>query len=423
MNKQLPTGDLRDTHLLSNIVSVSLVEGLWGITLPVVIESTFLQIFLTNSGASNAILGFVPAIYALTVAVFSLLSAFFTSHIVHKKRAVILTHIIASIPFLAYGLFLYHMPRTYVVPFFLVSYILFSLAMGLTIPVWQNFIVNIFSPFHRIAALSFMFSAQIVMRFGGSLLIMEMVRYRGLPQHDAALVFSVTGLCFFAGSFFFLFVREVIPDHEMVPREQHTARSLRIEASGIIKNRRYLTFLASTIEMFATVAAISLYARYAVDHCGIPKDIAAGLFSALIYAGALAANILFGWFNLCDLKIKFYLAKIAAVAGTVILLFSGTMTHFLVVSFFYGLARGIPQFAYNPAVKQLSGKNDATDYFALSPLILLPFSVGIPSISGLLLDVLPGPVILFCLLGVCQLCGIYFLSRTDFSSPVNLKMK
>ena len=39
------------------------VEFFWGLGFPIVLESTFLQLFLKNLGASSFVIGIVPALF------------------------------------------------------------------------------------------------------------------------------------------------------------------------------------------------------------------------------------------------------------------------------------------------------------------------------------------------------------------------
>ena len=47
----------KDRYFLQNVIGISGVEFLYGLGLPVVVESTFLQIFLKKLGASNFAIG------------------------------------------------------------------------------------------------------------------------------------------------------------------------------------------------------------------------------------------------------------------------------------------------------------------------------------------------------------------------------
>ena len=56
-----------DKYFKQNVFGISSVEFLWGLGLPVVIESTFLQLFLKSLGASSLAIGFIPAFFMFKI--------------------------------------------------------------------------------------------------------------------------------------------------------------------------------------------------------------------------------------------------------------------------------------------------------------------------------------------------------------------
>jgi hypothetical protein len=88
-----------------------------------------------------------------------------------------------------------------------------------------------------------------------------------------------------------------------------------------------------------------------------------------------------------------------------------------------GISRGVNQSANAPAVKLLSGLDDATDYFAISAIIIFPFSFSIPFISGILLDSLSihgafSYTAVFIMLLILQCTGLIFTILTDFQPEI-----
>ncbi|MGL4369756.1 MAG: hypothetical protein ACRCUT_08820, partial [Spirochaetota bacterium] len=171
--------------------------------------------------------------------------------------------------------------------------------------------------------------------------------------------------------------------------EAHTIKTLAQATGRIAGNRSFILFLLSTIEVNACITVISFYANYAVEIRGISSAVAAGFFAACIYAGGIAANLLFGTFDFLPLKGKFTASKLSAISGITVLIFSQTAGGFLAASVLIGISRGVCQLSFSPAVKALCGEKDATDYFSIAPLLMLPLSFGIPALSGLTIDYLP----------------------------------
>lgn len=413
-----------DSYFARNTIGLSSAEFFWGLALPVLFESAFLQIFLKQIGASNKIVGLVPSILATGVMLFSLMSAWFTSHLVKKKRTVIITHMTASMPFLVFGIILPYIPPSFRVGIFITVYILFSFAIGITLPLWQNFIVKIFSPLKTLKANSIMMTAQIFARLIGSFFIFKSVEKYSFSIESASVIFISVGIVFFTGSFFFLIVHEPSSDNTVTRSTPHNMKTLAVAADHIFKNKNYLKYLAGTTESFATISVLSFYANFAVEFKGIQKEIAAGLFVACIYTAGVLTNILLGWLNLFKLKTKFLIARTAAVSGTIILIFSDSLLSFLSVSFILGISRAVNGSANAPAVKLLSGLDDATDYFAISTILIFPLSFSIPVLSGIIIDSLSSYgsfsyIAVFITLAVLQFTGFLFTAFTDFKPEYN----
>lgn len=424
MNQKKNPGQPIDAYFARNTIGLSSAEFFWGLALPVLFESAFLQIFLKQIGASNKIVGLVPSILATGIMLFSLMSAWMTSHLIHKKRAVILAHIAASLPFLIFGIILPHIPSSQKIGMFLTAYIVFAFTLGLTLPLWQNFIVKVFSPLNTLKANSIMMTAQIFARLIGSFFIFKSVEKYSFSIESSSLIFISVGIMFFIGSFFFMIVHEPSGERTGSRSTPHNIKTLADAADHIFKNKNYLKYLAGTTESFATVSVLSFYANYAVEFKGIPKEIAAGLFVACIYTAGVLTNIILGWLNFFTLKTKFLIARTAAVAGTIILIFSNTLSFFLLVSFIFGISRGVNQSANAPAVKLLSGLDDATDYFAISTIIIFPLSFSIPVVSGMIIDLLSSHgsfsyIAVFITLAVLQSTGLLFTVFTDFNPEFN----
>jgi predicted MFS family arabinose efflux permease len=319
----------------------------------------------------------------------------------------------------AFGLFLLLVKGLPVVPLFIAAYILFAVGIGVTYPVWQNFLVSIFSPQKSVRGLAVMMITQIAARIVGSLLIMESVSRYAFSLRGASVMFMLTGVVFFAGAFFFMPVCE-IPDPEHENRERHTARTMARAAREILRNRQFMLYMLSMSEMYATVTVIAFYAPYAVRYAGISAPHAAGLFMTCVYAGAITGNVLLGWYNLGSLRVKFVAGKIAVLAAIGLMLTAQSLPAFLVISFLLGIARSVAQLAQAPAVKLLSGKKDATDYFSIAPVFLLPVSFGLPWGSGRLLDLYAASgqlvwQLTFAGLAVVVLLSILALLAVDFN--------
>jgi hypothetical protein len=118
--------------------------------------------------------------------------------------------------------------------------------------------------------------------------------------------------------------------------------------------------------------------------------VASGLFAVLSSLGGMAANAAFGWADLGSLRAKYVLTKSLALAGILLMAFHSMPWVFLLASVLLGISRGTRGVVYAPAMKRVAGREDATLYFAVAPILTLPLSLGLPLANGAFLDAAAG---------------------------------
>ncbi|MCB2216578.1 MFS transporter [Desulfofustis glycolicus] len=415
----------KDACFRRNVVGSSIVEFFWGLGFPIVLESTFLQLFLKHLGASGFAIGLVPALFIAGVSCFPLFASYLSRNYRLKRPFVIGLHLSSALTILLLGVLLMIFGESAgVLPLFFCCYALFSISMGLSIPVWLNYLVRIFPETRTVSGLGYMMLAQNCGKIVASFFILKTVQRYSFSVQAAAIVFIVTGLLFVAGSLCFLITREVPdpddPEPDQLSFWRHTAASVR----EIMANRRFLRYTVADLDFYVILTIMSFYANYATTYYQVPAAIAAGGFVACIYAGSITVNIFLGAMNLLSLKGKFVLAKLVTLALLAIMVLWPSLPTFYLISYLLGFVRAIRNMVYAPAVKKISGKTDVTPYFSLAPIISLPFAVGYPLLFGLALDTLSFPQqdaykILFAgsaliVLGTLVLCGkADFLSDSD----------
>ena len=223
------------------------------------------------------------------------------------------------------------------------------------------------------------------------------------------------------GSFGFFLTKEPQIANDNNDKDSGFSRFIAESFRNIFRNKNILTFLFSDIDMYAVIAVISFYANYAVDLYGVSEAAAAGLFVGLIYAGQISANVVLGTLNLLSMKNKCIAGRICSISGILLIIFFPGTAVFLTASVLLGFSRAVRSLVYAPAIRQLSGKNDVTSYFAAASLLMLPLSTCIPMLCGRLLDSLPLDVglsykLVFGLLGLLSFLSIFFIRAVDFSA-------
>jgi len=411
-----------DEYFRRSTVGISSVEFFWCLGFPVVMESTFLQLFLRNLGASSFLIGLIPTMLAGGIAVFSLLSGILTGHLERKRPTVIAVHIAGALPLLSFGILLAVSGFTPSILFvFYCCYALFSVGIGFILPVWQNYLVKIFTEQRSISALAVMWTTQSIAKILSSYLILRIVERYSFSAAGSSIIFIAVGVVFLGGSFLFLITHEESGPTPRAGPQWSTAyrRSSIIHGfRSVLRNRNFLLFLGTDLEFFALIGIISFYANYATEHCGINPAMASGLFVTFNYLGGITVNVLLGWFQLFTLKGKYWITKTLALLAVPLICIICRPWAFFLASYLFGASRSTRMLVYAPAVKRLSGMDDATHYFAVAPLITLPLSVSIPLINGAALDRLVdlggwSYRIVFLAMALLSVASLVILSRID----------
>jgi len=410
----------KDACFRKNVVGVAIVEFFWGLGFPIVLESTFLQLFLKSLGASSFAIGIVPSIFIFGISTFPLFSSYISRNRRYKRPLVTTLHIVSGLSIFLFGAALYFIEdATHVLPLFFASYTVFSLCMGLTIPIWLNYLVRIFSESKTVSGLGYMMLAQNIGKVVSSFFILKIVDTYAFSLQSSAWVFMATGSLFILGSFCFFLTTEVANPHDQDRNNLSFLRHTRQALAEILRNRRFLIFLAADLDFYVIVTVMSFYATYATGFFGVSAPVAAGTFVACIYAGSITVNIFLGAMNLLGLKQKLVLSKLITLLLLLLLTFLPGYYTFFLISYLLGFGRAIRNMVYAPSVKKFAGKADTTSYFALAPIITIPVGSGFPLLFGKALDLLSfmqadAYRVLFLASAAFILVTLYFSIRTDY---------
>jgi MFS family permease len=329
----------------------------------------------------------IPFFFFIGTSVFALLSSYMTEGMVFKRRAVVILHLVSAVSLLAFGGLLVVMGRSEkTLILFFVCYAVFSVCIGMTLPVWLNYLVKILSEEKSTTGLAYMMIAQNAAKLISSLVILKVVEQYAFAPLSSALIFLVVGVLFFLGSLFFFLTREGLEQPPLPPRRPSFFTFIGNTRHHMFRNRNFLIFLGSDLELYIVVTVISFYAAYATEFGGVSPAVAAGIFVALIYIGAIFSNVVLGTLGWLSLKHKAMASKASSMTAVLLMALWCTPASFYVASFLLGAARGTRMIVYAPAVKKLSGLSDATPYFAVAPVLTLPLALGLPLTCGHFLD-------------------------------------
>jgi len=81
-----------------NVAWALCVEAFWGISLALISVVAIVPVFLSHLGASNTVIGLLPAIWTLMAFLPGAFGSHFTSHLPLRKQAVFVFHALSGIP-------------------------------------------------------------------------------------------------------------------------------------------------------------------------------------------------------------------------------------------------------------------------------------------------------------------------------------
>ncbi len=373
-------------YFFRNAVSTSVGEFLWGLGLPIILESTFVPVFLTSVGASNSQIGITATIFSFSMAFMPFLAVYLTSRIPYKKGPTVWLQVIPSISIILLGLYyLFFGTLRFAYPVFIFFYSWFAVGLAATIPVWQNFVVKIFVPRDSVRGISMMMFAQNSAKLLSGVVLTFAIGAAGMGLGSAGMVFLLAGVLFLIGSFGYVFARENRDEIDQTAYESPVGYFSHY-FKHVLKNRGMVLYLLQDIEFYAVVVSVTFYARYAIDWRSVPAPVAGGAFIIFLFIGAVSANLLLGFAKRLRIKVRYALIKASTILAILPLVFLRSTILFFAVSFLLGFSRSGRNQLYAPVVKGLSGLEDASPYFAISPFLMLPVSAGLPVAVGSLLD-------------------------------------
>ncbi len=419
----------KDTYYAKNVGGVASVEFCWGLGFPVIMESTFLQLFLSSLGASSLAIGIVPSLFIMGISVAPLFATYLSCRYPRKKHLVTVLHILSGLAVLLFGTLLHAVDEPQLVlPLFFASYLLFSLCLGLAIQVWLDYVTRILSERRIVPGFGYMMLAQNVGKIVSSFFILGVVERHAFSLASSAWVFMATGGVFTLGSLFFYATREFDEGPVTAAARPPFFKHLRGMFATVVANRPFLIYLAGDLDNVVILTALSFYANYATGYFAVPAHLAAGAFVAFIYAGSITVNILLGTMNLLSLKRKLYLSKGITLTVLLLLTFFPGYASFFVISYLLGFGRAIRNMVYPPSVKIFAGPGDATAYYSLASLLTLPVGVGFPLAFGQALDLLANRGadayrLLFGLAMLFVLTTLFFTVKTDFGRAQGMEAR
>ncbi|MFQ6097259.1 MAG: MFS transporter [Armatimonadota bacterium] len=270
------------------------VEAFWGIGMSLMSWAAILPVFMQRLGASTVLIGALPAVALTGFAVLQIPTAYLVSPLRKKKTVFALLHIPACLVWLAIALLTFQFaaarPRRTLVAF-LVLYGLYTLSIGVVIPMWTDFINRLMPSRRRGRAYGLMFMAGNLAGLAGAGLAGHLLGALRFPDNFGAC-FILTFVSLSKGTACIGANKE--PDGTPAPPRASAAEFLMGLLSVIRDNRHFRRFLVARGLLDLAAMAGAFYAVYAVGRFDL-GDEAARAFTAAMVVPQIATSLLWGW--------------------------------------------------------------------------------------------------------------------------------
>ncbi len=374
-------------HVRHNVVALGVDFGLFMVGLSFASQATILPAFAAHLGASNLIIGAIPALMTLGWNLPSLFAAGYTESLTHKLPFVLRYTIWERLPFLvlaAVAFFVAGPAPGVALALMLVMLLLITSAGGLLMPAWMDIVARAVP----IGLRGRFFAVSSVLAGMGGLLGSLLTAWvlARMPAPEAyGICFLISAVCMGLSYVALARVRE--PRAVTVEAAPALGVYLRRVGRVLREDRNLAWYLFSRGLTFIGMMASGFYTVHALRSYAAP-DWAVGVFTTALLAGQMAGNVALGALadrsgHLAPLAIglgALLLANVVALAApslevfTLVFVLQGVQLAAVNVS---GL-NVLLEFAPGPAARPT--------YVGLGTTLLTPVAFGAPLVAGLMAD-------------------------------------
>lgn len=381
-------------HVRHNVVALGVDFGLFMVGLSFASQATILPAFAAHLGASNLIIGAIPALMTLGWNLPSLFAAGYTESLTHKLPFVMRYTIWERLPFLvlaAVAFFVAGPAPGLALALMLVMLLLITSAGGLLMPAWMDIVARAVP----IGLRGRFFAVSSVLAGMGGLLgslLTAWVLARVPAPGAYGICFLISAVCMGLSYVALARVRE--PRAATVEAAPALGAYLRRVGRVLREDRNLAWYLFSRGLTFIGMMATGFYTVHALRFYAAP-DWAVGVFTTALLAGQMAGNVALGALadrsgHLAPLNIglgALLLANVVALAApslevfTLVFVLQGVQLAAINVS---GL-NVLLEFAPGPAARPT--------YVGLGTTLLTPVAFGAPLVAGLMADAFGFPTV------------------------------
>ena len=379
---------MRPPHLRHNVVALGADYGLFLVAMSFASPATILPAFAASLGASNVVIGAIPAVMTLGWFLPPLFAAAHTESLERKLPFVLRYTLGERVPFAvlaAAAMWLAPAWPGLTLALLLGMLIVVAGVGGALTPAWMDIVgravpVTMRGRFFALTAL-----AAAAAGLAGSALTTEILARVRTPV-SYALCFLCATVCMFGSLAALAVVRE--PPATAPPPARPALRSYLQRVPALLRDDRNLRWFL-IVRWFSITGsmAAAFYAVYALRAWQAPVA-ALGVFTALMLTGSMAGLLALGWIaDRAGYRVVVMTGIAATLAANLVALAAPSLTAFGAVFVLAGLQEAAFRIAYPTVLLEFAPRAEAQPlYIGVGGTAITPIAFAAPIAAGLLVD-------------------------------------
>lgn len=361
-------------------------EFFWGFGLAFHTVYAVIPLFLRELGAPNGIAVSVGGLFTFLMAVPQLTTAVLGRNIHNLKFAVLFVHSLICVPLFIMGFVFtfFSLPGPSAWIFYLFLFAIYSLGLGIVVPIWADFLNAVTLRKVRGTFFGFSFAfGSIGSFFGGILLKYILESNLAFPRNFGVGFFVFFGSTVIATVIYFGYR---VNENRSKRKKLSLAEFLKLTKTIVRGHKNLQKYILSRIFYCAFFPAVSLYPVYCQNKFGFKLGEAGNLTIITVIASGIASYFAGKIGQLYGHKSGLAISYVAHILAVVMAIFSQNMIWVYGVFLCIGIANG----AFMPSAMNLvydfAGDRDNKLYIALIDSVLAPFVILFIVLVGILTE-------------------------------------
>jgi MFS family permease len=365
-------------------------EGLWGFNAGLVAASTVLAVLLKEFGAGNRMIGSIGALESGLTIIPQIFGMYFFHSIKHRKRNLIVWHLVAVIPFLfVSGLiicFENHYSAAAARWGLLLSFACFMCGIGIILGVWMDWIAHIFEAKTRGTLMGMTFFAASLMGALGALMAGAIINRVG--SHFAyAILYFIAGFFASVSLLTFFLVKDPAENAAESSGKSISVNDILSSFKKSLLNENFKSFLLCRILAslgFCIIPFIAIYFK-SDDGGGLSNSAIVSCGAAMTF-GAAISNLALGRIgDMFGHRIGIIVGTLMQVVTLLIILVSSGLIFCIITYFCIGICISSSFMSHTNMLLETCPHDHRLAHITVGnlvlsvPLVLSPFVAGIAS--------------------------------------------